>query len=155
MTAMKKVYIVLSWAFVAFCLVFIFQMSQATGETSKGMSDSLVRMILNYLGWDIPSVVLRKIAHFCEFAGLCMALFNAIKVTFGKKAYLWAWGLTAFYAITDEIHQTFSMGRAGRLYDIAIDWAGALCGLAAAQLIYTLIRKKAERKKKDGNFETL
>ncbi|MCR4594495.1 MAG: VanZ family protein [Clostridiales bacterium] len=155
MTKMKKVYIVLSWAFVVFCLVFIFQMSQASGEASKGMSDSLVRMILNYLGWNIPSVVLRKIAHFCEFAGLCMALFNAIHASFRKKAYLWAFGLTAFYAITDEIHQIFSMGRAGRLYDIAIDWAGALCGLAAAQLIYKLIRKKAERKKKDGNSETL
>ena len=156
MTKIQKIYIVLSWAFVAFCLVFIFTMSSASGEESKQMSDSLVRMILRFLGLDIPSHVLRKFAHFCEFAGLCVASFNALHASFNlKKTFIWAFCIPAVYSITDEFHQVFSSGRAGRVSDILIDWSGALCGLAAAQIIYLIIKKRSERKKKDGDTQTL
>ncbi len=137
-------------------MVFIFIMSSASGEESKEMSDSLFRMILNYLGLNIPSVVLRKSAHFLEFAGLCMATFNVLHVTFKlKKTFIWAFSFTAVYSITDEFHQIFSSGRAGRVSDILIDWAGALFGLAVAQIIYTMIKNRNERKKTDGNIKTI
>ncbi len=156
MTKAQKIYIVLSWLFVIFCMVFIFIMSSASGEESKEMSDSLFRMILNYLGLNIPSVVLRKSAHFLEFAGLCMATFNVLHVTFKlKKTFIWAFSFTAVYSITDEFHQIFSSGRAGRVSDILIDWAGALFGLAVAQIIYTMIKNRNERKKTDGNIKTI
>ena len=33
------------------------------------------------------------------------------------------------YAVTDEIHQTFVTGRAGRVSDVAIDAVGVLLGI--------------------------
>jgi len=39
-----------------------------------------------------------------------------------------AWVLSALYAASDEFHQTFVPGRAGRLLDVVVDWLGA--GLA-------------------------
>jgi VanZ family protein len=70
--------------------------------------------------WDL---VLRKLAHLTEYAIL------------GALLYRWLASIPlavlvgSAYAATDEIHQTFVTGRAGRPLDWAIDTAGVLIGI--------------------------
>lgn len=70
--------------------------------------------------WDL---VLRKLAHLTEYAIL------------GGLLYRWLASVPlavlvgSAYAATDEIHQTFVTGRAGRPLDWVIDTAGVLIGI--------------------------
>ena len=70
--------------------------------------------------WD---VVLRKIAHFCEYAILGALLLRAL----GRAEVAVAAGVA--YAATDEWHQHFVPGRHAALRDVAIDAAGVLAGV--------------------------
>ncbi len=73
--------------------------------------------------WDL---VLRKLAHFAEFAILGALLLRALR---DVPAAVLA-GLA--YAATDEVHQVFVSGRQGSVLDWAIDAAGVLAGVTVA-----------------------
>ena len=70
--------------------------------------------------WDL---VLRKIAHACEFAVLGALLLRALR----DERAAFAAGVT--YAISDEVHQLFVPGRVGSPLDVAIDSAGVAVGV--------------------------
>jgi len=70
--------------------------------------------------WDL---VLRKIAHACEFALLGALLLRAL----GDERAAFVGGL--LYAISDEVHQLFVPGRAGSPIDVAIDSLGVAVGV--------------------------
>ena len=77
------------------------------------------------LGW-IDSV-LRKLAHFGEYALLCALWWRALRTKLtGDRALMVAVALTSAYAASDELHQTFVDGRHGTLGDWLIDTAGAV-----------------------------
>lgn len=78
----------------------------------------------------------RKIAHMSEFAILFLLLLGMF-FAYGKTkhAFKYAFWLTVLYAATDEFHQLFVPGRAGRIMDVLIDSAGAFFALLAAGLI--------------------
>jgi VanZ family protein len=73
--------------------------------------------------WDL---VLRKLAHTAEYALLGALVYRAARSA--PIAVL----LSAAYAVTDEIHQTFVGGRHGSAVDWLIDTAGVLVGVALA-----------------------
>ena len=73
--------------------------------------------------WD---VVFRKLAHATEYAILAALLLRAVRE-------LPAWALSVAYAVSDEFHQHFVPGRAGRPLDVAIDATGALAGVLIAR----------------------
>ena len=70
--------------------------------------------------WDL---VLRKIAHACEFAVLGALLLRALH---DERA---AFAAGVAYAISDEVHQLFVPGRVGSPLDVAIDSAGVAVGV--------------------------
>jgi len=70
--------------------------------------------------WDL---VLRKIAHACEFAVLGGLLLRALR---DERAALAA-GIA--YAISDEVHQHFVPGRVGSPVDVLIDSVGVALGV--------------------------
>jgi VanZ family protein len=72
--------------------------------------------------WDL---VLRKLAHLTEYAILGLLLARATRRPIAAVV------LTAAYAATDEVHQTFVEGRHGTPRDVAIDTLGALVGVYA------------------------
>jgi VanZ family protein len=74
--------------------------------------------------WD---TVLRKIAHFLEYAILGVLLLRAL----GRPELAVAAG--AAYAATDELHQHFVAGRHAAVRDVAIDAAGVLAGVLLLQ----------------------
>ena len=74
--------------------------------------------------WDL---VLRKIAHFCEYAVLGALLLRAL----GRELPAVAAGIV--YAASDELHQRFVPGRHAAFRDVAVDAAGVLAGVLLLQ----------------------
>ena len=75
--------------------------------------------------WDL---VLRKLAHVCEYGILGLLLLRAV----GQE---WlAVALGALYAGSDELHQAFVPGRHAAVRDVAIDASGVLTGVLLGRL---------------------
>ncbi len=75
--------------------------------------------------------VIRKGAHMSEYALLAILLILHLECYdfSNRKKFLLALGLAVCYAASDEFHQIFVPGRAGRFADVCIDSAGSLAGL--------------------------
>lgn len=154
---MKLFKIILSWILVIFWVICIFMMSNMNSDVSSNVSNGLIEKtitttyeVTSKIGiTDMPSedkisdmvlifdLPIRKLAHFFEYFILSMLLFNALVVT-GIKKNLFAIIITICftYACSDELHQLFINGRAGRLYDIVIDTFGSLMGTLLLSKIY-------------------
>jgi len=91
------------------------------------------------LGW--LDVVLRKLAHFGEYALLCALWWRALRTVLDHdRAVVLALLVTSAYAASDELHQSFVPGRHGTPVDWLIDSAGAA---TAAFLIHRRARPGA------------
>lgn len=156
MTARRKIYTAVSWVSVFAVCAFIFIMSAADGEKSSDMSGSLLLRLRELTGLEISSYFIRKAAHFCEFALLSFLLTNAVFTSFNRKnAGVIAFPAACLYAVTDELHQLLSDGRACSVKDMLIDSSGALLGAALCSFIILIYIKQTERKKDNGNIKTL
>lgn len=88
----------------------------------------------------------RKAAHTFEYAVLGALIFLTAALHAGTsstmtKCWRRAWLLSVGYAVTDEFHQYFVPGRACRLFDVAVDGAGALIGIAISAFILCKLAK--------------
>ena len=139
-------------AVIAMC-AFIFYMSDQPADDSTEVSMGIVDQIVRFFvpGYDQmdPAAqfaaakgvehVVRKIAHFFEYALLGMLVFNLarrialLRKTTSEAISRWsviaAWGASIAYAIADEIHQLLVPGRAGMIGDVFIDACGAAVGI--------------------------
>lgn len=135
----KVIFIILTLVWVA----VIFSFSLQPGEVSGGMSGSFLQKILE---WFAPGVfeqletmpqkqlefwhtVLRKCAHFSEFAVLGVLSSLTVSQTKLSRRGLIALGFCLAVAAMDETLQLFVDGRAGRVVDVMIDGVGALSGI--------------------------
>ena len=143
----------------------IFLFSAQNGEDSASLSVRLTAAILSVVmpGFRQMSPemqqpylerwggVIRKLAHFSEYAALSLALVNYLRLILRRaRGAAWvAWIAATAYACTDELHQMFVGGRGPAVLDVCIDSAGALTGVLAALLLLRLVhrwrRKSAER----------
>lgn len=74
--------------------------------------------------------VLKKTAHIGEYAVLYWLTFRAVNESAKRKKFLAPLVFAVFYAITDEIHQSFVPGRHARVYDVGFDALGGLLMIA-------------------------
>lgn len=133
----KKAKIILSWVAVAACMAVIFSLSaQTAGESSEVSGWLIFIMKLN-----VSQDFIRTCAHFLEYAGLAVLIFNALYQTFGFSRPVLSVVISAVYAASDEIHQLFVEGRAFQLSDIAIDTLGAASGVIVLILLIKLVSK--------------
>lgn len=91
----------------------------------------------------------RKAAHMTEYAilgWLFLAVFRGY-LPYRRKTVLFALAATAAYASTDEIHQLFIEGRAGRFGDVCIDTFGALLGFALLHFVLLCYGKHCEKQR--------
>jgi hypothetical protein len=75
--------------------------------------------------------IFKKTVHLIEYGILFVLLYRGLRGTMKRdllRLAIIAFFLTVLYAISDEYHQTFILGRTGTLRDIIIDSFGA--GLA-------------------------
>lgn len=83
--------------------------------------------------------VVRKSAHFTEYAILGALLFRAFRAE-NKSRWRFRWALYSFltavsWALLDELHQTFTRMRGGSINDSFLDSSGALFALACIWLL--------------------
>jgi VanZ family protein len=84
--------------------------------------------------------ILRKVAHFSEYALLLALWFRALRSRLDvDRALLSAYVIAVAYAATDEYHQTFVSGRVGTPRDVLIDATGAL---VVALVIRRAVRRR-------------
>lgn len=97
-------------------------------------------------GWQ--DYVLRKIAHFLEYAILFNLFYRGFKNTSklpNYKLLSLSFLLTILYAISDEFHQTFVSGRSGRIFDIGVDTLGSFAGLGFVVKFSRLLPSKVKK----------
>lgn len=157
----RRVGIALNILAIAAVLCFIFGNSLLDGQESGEMSSSvldLVKPILrpivdvltkNPVTDALLHAVVRKLAHFTEFAGLAslstLLLFQLCG-TLRTHAVGYVLFGTLLAAVTDEFIQSFT-GRGTSVRDALLDFCGALFGLLLTALICRLIRTFVSRKK--------
>ncbi|MBQ3006404.1 MAG: VanZ family protein [Clostridia bacterium] len=127
----KKIFAAFSWAAVAVCMGIIFFLSAQNGTESGDTS----HWLLELLSLPVSEAFLRNAAHFLEFTGLAVLLFNAFYQTCGKEKPFLSFAIASAYAATDEFHQLFVEGRACTFSDWLTDSCGALTGVIAACLL--------------------
>ena len=143
------------------CAIFGFSANNAEESTmqSNGVTEFLIKvfnpdfddlseeekkeMIESYDG------IVRKLAHFCAYALLgfllCVCICHAPFAA--NPVYLWPILISVAFATTDEFHQTFVDGRAGRFTDVLIDSAGTVCGVIFVWMTMQVIKKKIRSKR--------
>lgn len=131
-------------------MALIFWFSSRTATESSAQSDVFVDLFKRIFGDNaVTEFIVRKTAHFCEYAGLGLLFAVAFYVQFGKAKIPFAVLCASAYAVTDEVHQIFVEGRACKFTDWAIDTAGALLGVLvvfAAVMIAQKIKNSKTKK---------
>ena len=129
-------------AFVIMAVIFSF--SAQTGDESKALSDGVVSAAAGEenVGSELLTVIVRKSAHFLEYAALGAAMYFGMRGV-GKderqaKRLLLSAALGGLYAVSDELHQYFVPGRACMASDVLIDTCGAAFGAVLLFLIFKL-----------------
>lgn len=126
------------------CVIFAFsaQQEEESSEVSEAFSyrivsstgrffhlnldDEEVRRIANVIEGAV-----RKAAHMTEFGILSVLIYIWLgkwEITVKNRMVIAA-VLTMLYAASDEFHQLFVPGRAGRIVDVLIDSMGAILGV--------------------------
>lgn len=128
-------------------LAVIWGNSLMTGNDSGALSGGVMALIGRFfpmLLTDLGHTLLRKAAHFSEFALLGLLFCGRHTLVRGEvPLYLMGFGLAV--GCIDETIQIFTPGRASSLIDVWIDTCGFALGLAIILTLHTLkIKSKGE-----------
>ncbi len=149
---------ILLWCCVAAVAVMIFTFSAQQGEASSRLSDWLAGLIIRAVDADYepaaaaePDVLdfvrrlVRKGAHFAEFALLGFFLRMLAGAYAIRRPTRWCFLAGALYACTDEVHQLFVAQRAGMWQDVLLDASGVLAGITFAYALLVTVRRIREK----------
>jgi VanZ family protein len=150
---------ILSWIAVIVWMGVIFCFSSMNSDNSSNVSEGLIADVVttvtttgNKIGLikTMPSesemnliletahVPVRKVAHFTEYLILAILVSNALvnsNVTERRKLIYYTLLICLLYSISDEIHQLFISGRAGKVIDVLIDTLGSMMGIIISNII--------------------
>ena len=129
---------------IASLLIFIWGNSLLPGSVSGAVSDAVKNLLAILLPGDVPGVttgggLLRKIAHFTEFACLGAALAWRFGMLEKRKIMALVYGFGA--ACVDETIQVFVPDRGPGIQDVLIDTCGVAVGIGLLLLICIITRK--------------
>lgn len=148
MKPLKTVGAVIFWLLTLAIMYIIFGFSSESGEESKEVSESVLSVIIEYIGNIISHNALRKLAHFSEYAALGFCMSGAIYFTFSKNRFYIPLIPCVLYAAGDEIHQYFVPERACRLFDVFVDSCGSLTGILLFLAVISLIGNFCKKRNK-------
>lgn len=156
-----------AWVLVLVWMGVIFSMSAETVEESKDTSTDVSSGVASSVVPDYGQmteeekndtvanldIIIRKLAHFSEFALLGVLIYAATlatrnSISFKLIPFASATAVAVLYAASDEIHQYFVPGRMCLFKDFVIDACGAITGtvcLAILMLLINLIIKRRIR----------
>lgn len=159
---MKLKFLTLLPALILMVMIFFFSSKPAvdSNQSSLRIADQVFAAVENFTNnhyeYDQKLVILgfinhivRKTAHFCEYALLSIAFaFHLFMIGRRRKGlFLLPILLSFLYAATDEFHQTFIPGRAGMIRDVLLDTSGAATGSLFFFLLIIIILKFNKKEK--------
>lgn len=132
----------LSILMVSLILLFIWGNSLLPAELSQAFSDWVKNLLTGGASGEGSggSGLLRKIAHFTEFAALGMSLGWLFGMLRKNVSFPFLMGAAA--ACVDETIQLFVPERGPGIFDVCLDTAGVAVGLLALHIGYKLFKKK-------------
>lgn len=144
---------------LAGCIWFIFSNSMAVADVSSVSSGrvlQLLQAVLRRLGMPglaqrLTMHIVRKMAHFCEYAlegfllMLCMRVYTRRYVRHISVPMLGG----VLTAMADETIQIYSPGRSSQVTDVWLDSAGVLAGILIALVFMALCRMLFHRCNKE------
>ena len=128
-------------------LVFIWGNSLLPGEVSGAFSDWVKAILAKLFSGDADDSsgggLLRKVAHFTEFAalGLCLAWLHGMLQKGKLRPFLW--GVLA--ASVDETIQRFVPDRGPSVKDVCIDSAGVLAGIILLWIGHDYFKRRSAK----------
>lgn len=138
----KKIIKTISWILVLLHLGLIFYFSSEPAVESEEISTNVTEIVTQIVqrvtpkkesDLDIESLhhLIRKNAHFFLYLVLGVLVMNAMRRSgvYGSKGIILTILICVLYAISDEFHQTFVLGRSGEVRDVIIDSAGVIVGI--------------------------
>jgi VanZ family protein len=112
---------VAAWAL----LIFFFSTSLFSSQDTGSWIEPILRWLLPWASnatIDVMHYAIRKAAHFTEYGILFLLLIRGPM----RGHTVWALAACAAYALLDEGHQMFVPERTASMYDVALDFSGAL-----------------------------
>ena len=144
------------WSAIALIVMtFIFSNSfagiEASGDFSSGFAEVLYKLASRVvsLSFDEFHVLVRKVAHFTEFAALGASMWMiswSAKKHCGKLHIAVTFLVSLTVAVTDEFIQSFT-GRGSAVPDVVLDFAGSVFGILVTAAIVYLIKTKKQPSK--------
>lgn len=144
----NRIYKILSIVLVILWCATVFYLSSEVADDSSGTSGNTIRFVFRIISPNIDTLTLdtlvemlqplvRKMAHFTLYMIGGILIFNMLDLFIKDRKKVFCTSLTCgvFYAITDEFHQLFVLGRSCEIRDVIIDSLGILCGISVIMLI--------------------
>lgn len=125
-------------------LMLIFSQSAMPAPASQAESGGLLYLLVQFFPF-LTEHLLRKLAHFAEFAILGVFLGKSLR---GPVTRMLLVGLLC--ALCDETIQLFVVGRSSQVSDVWVDFSGIL---AAAALLWVLRRFREGSCSRDASNE--
>lgn len=135
----KKVFLYL--VFTVLCMIIIFIFSSKNSHLSNGTSKMLIDKGITVYEYvfhqevDHNQVIqklnypVRKLAHYSIYFLLGIFVYYFIFYSRCKYKLITSIGICFLYAILDEVHQLFVIGRTGQILDIFIDTMGSITAI--------------------------
>lgn len=134
-------------------LIFLASNDPASGEKSDFITKFIFKILDEILNTQHTysqemglSFFIRKMAHITEYALLSLSIYFGLSKNYNinnEKNIIMSSLFSIFYAITDEYHQTFIVGRVGTYEDVLIDSIGILIISLALNKIILKKKKKS------------
>lgn len=141
----KKVFLYL--VFTVLCMTIIFTFSSKNSHLSNGTSKKVIDRgitIYEYIFHqevDHNQVIqklnypVRKVAHYSIYFLLGIFVYYFIFYSRCKYKVITSIGICFLYAVLDEVHQLFVIGRTGQVLDIFIDTMGSITAIFFLKVI--------------------
>lgn len=139
-------------------MIYIFIMSCQSATVSTQSSGRVIRIIAKIFIADFESApieyqmnfinslqfLVRKAAHFILYFSLGFSVCGCV-LTFENTTKLYnslvALAVSVLYAVSDEIHQIFVVGRSGQISDVFLDTCGIIFGILFMNLAFFVVKK--------------
>lgn len=144
----------------------IFKFSNQDGTTSTGLSKRVARKIVNVFPYtknlsektknkivQRSQPIIRKGAHFSIYmlVGIFIMSFISTYKIHLKYKFLISILVGGFYAISDEIHQSFTPGRTSSAIDVGIDTCGVIFGIIVVLILISVYKALTEKEIYENN----
>ena len=147
---------IILWLLIITCMWSIFFLSSQEATESDKVSEGFIVCLIKFFDFkktlsdgevleiaDVFNSAVRACAHFTIFAilGFLISLLLNDYGFSNIKTIVYSFVLTVFYALSDELHQSFVPGRSAQLVDLITDSCGAISGILSSVFILFIINK--------------